>query len=432
MAPPTTVTVSASAATPEDAPARSRAALVAFVGILLVAVNLRAAITSLGALLDEVRGGLHLSGTVAGLVTTLPTLAFAGFGALTPALARRFPPARVLVLAMSALAIGQVVRAWTGSSVVFVAASALALAGIAVANVLLPALVKQYFPERAGLVTGVYTMTLISGTTIAAAGAVPIAHAFGSWRAGLGAWAVLAVLAILPWIGGAVVRRGAADRERSRTAVRVQAHRTRLGWGMALYFGTQSFSGYATMGWLAQLFRDNGYSPEVAGLLLAGVPAFGVPIALLMPAFAGRRPDLRGPVLAMSVSMFASYFGLMLAPHAGAVVWVILLAIGQGAFPLALAMIGLRARTAGGVIALSTFAQSSGYLLAALGPLLVGALYEATGGWQAPLWALVAAAVVQTASGLAVARPRHIEDEPGGYSAGAGSPVADSASSTVG
>jgi CP family cyanate transporter-like MFS transporter len=187
------------------------------------------------------------------------------------------------------------------------------------------------------------------------------------------------------------------------------------------------------MGWLAQLFRDNGYSPQSAGLLLAGVTATGVPMALLMPAYAARRPDLRRLVLALAAAMLASYVGLMLAPHAGAVLWVILLAIGQSAFPLALTMIGMRAHTGGGVVALSAFAQSAGYLLAALGPLLVGMLYEATGGWLVPLWVLVAAAVVQTVSGLAVARPRYVEDEPGsGYSAGAGSSVAASASSTVG
>ncbi|WP_213451449.1 CynX/NimT family MFS transporter [Rhizomonospora bruguierae] len=393
---------------------RTRAAVVALVGIVLVALNLRMAITGLGALLDEVRAGLGLSGTMAGLVTTLPTLAFAGFGALTPALARRYPPARVLVIAMAALAAGQLLRAWTGAPAVFVAATALALAGIAVANVLLPAVVKQYFPARTGLVTGLYTMALVTGTTVAAAGSVPIAHAFGSWRAGLGAWALLAVIATLPWLRQAVARRGAAHREGSRVAARVHAHRTRLGWGLAVYFGTQSLSGYATMGWLAQLFRDNGYTPEVAGLLLAGVTAVAVPITLLMPTYAGRRPDLRGLVVVLSAAMFASYFGLMIAPHGGAVLWVVLLAIGQAAFPLALVMIGMRARTAGGVVALSAFAQSAGYLLASLGPLLVGLLYEATGGWLAPLWVLVAAAAVQTVSGLAVARPRYVEDEQDG------------------
>jgi MFS transporter, CP family, cyanate transporter len=380
----------------------------ALAGILLVAVNLRAAITSLGALLDEVRVGLGLSGALAGIVTTLPALSFAAFGALTPWLTRRFSPPRVLVGAMGALAAGEVLRAITHSPIVFILLSALALAGIAVANVLLPVLVKAYFPQRSGLITGVYTMTLIAGTTAASAASVPIAEAFGSWRVGLGIWAVIAVVAMLPWLRAGLRRQ--APVPRTPAHARVRPGRTSLGWAMAVYFGAQSLSGYATMGWLAQIFRDSDYSPTDAGLLLAGVTAVGVPIALLMPAMAGRLRDVRPLVLLMSVAMVASYVGLAIAPHGGAVLWVTLLAIGQGAFPLALAMIGMRARTPEGTVALSAFAQSTGYLIAALGPFLVGVLYEATGAWTLPMGFLIAAALVQAVAGVLAARPRFIED----------------------
>ncbi|WP_240944451.1 MFS transporter [Micromonospora thermarum] len=383
--------------------------------MLLVALNLRAAVTSLGALLDEVRTGLGLSGAMAGLVTTLPTIAFAGLGALTPWLVRRVAPARVLVVAMAALAAGQVLRAVTGSALVFVLTSALALAGIAVANILLPMLVKQHFPHRTGLVTGAYTMALTTGTTVAAASAVPIAHAFGSWRVGLGVWAGLAAVAVLPWVPLALRARAAARRATptadAAPRLRIRPARTRLGWAMAVYFGAQSLSGYAIMGWLAQLFRDAGYRPEAAGLLLAGVTALGVPIALLMPALAGRMRTLRPLVLSLTAASTLAYLGLALSPHDGALLWVTLLALGQGAFPLILTTIGLRARTAEGTVALSAFAQSTGYVIAALGPLLVGVLYEATGGWTAPIGFLLAALTVQTGAGLAIARPRYVEDE---------------------
>ncbi|MET8305399.1 MFS transporter [Micromonospora sp. NPDC005173] len=385
------------------------------VGMLLVALNLRAAVTSLGALLDEIRDGLGLSGTTAGLVTTLPTIAFAGLGALTPWLVRRVAPARVLVIAMLALAVGQVLRVATDSTWVFLLTSALALAGIAVANILLPMLVKQHFPHRTGLVTGAYTMALTVGTTVAAASAVPIAHAFGSWRAGLGVWAGLAAVAVLPWVPLALRARAAARRATPTAAVatptRVRPARTRLGWAMAIYFGAQSLSGYAIMGWLAQLFRDAGYQPESAGLLLAGVTALGVPIALVMPTLAGRLATLRPLVLGLTAASTLAYLGLALAPQGAALLWVALLAIGQGAFPMILTTIGLRARTAEGTVALSAFAQSTGYVIAALGPLMVGILYEVTGGWTAPIGFLLAALAVQAAAGLAIARPRYVEDE---------------------
>ncbi|MEW2426878.1 MFS transporter [Micromonospora sp. NPDC047644] len=383
--------------------------------MLLVALNLRAVVTSLGALLDEVRDGLGLSGVTAGLVTTLPTIAFAGLGALTPWLVRRVAPARVLVVAMLALAVGQVLRVATDSAVIFVLTSALALSGIAVANILLPMLVKQHFPHRTGLVTGAYTMALTVGTTVAAASAVPIAHAFGSWRAGLGVWAAMAAVAVLPWVPLALRTRAAARRGTpTATAAgptRIRPARTRLGWAMAVYFGAQSLSGYAIMGWLAQLFRDAGYQPESAGLLLAGVTALGVPIALLMPTLAGRLGNLRPLVLGLTTASALAYLGLALAPHGAALLWVALLAIGQGAFPMILTAIGLRARTAEGTVALSAFAQSTGYVIAALGPLMVGILYEATGGWTAPIGFLLGALAVQTTAGMAIARPRYVEDE---------------------
>lgn len=394
-----------------DGRATGRALVLA--GMLLVALNLRAAITSLGALLGEVREGLGLSGAMAGFVTTLPTIAFAVFGALAPWLVRRFSPARVLVAAMAALAAGQAMRIATGSALVFVATSALALAGIAVANILLPMLVKQHFPHRTGVVTGAYTVALTVGTTVASAAAVPVAHAAGSWRAGLGVWAVVAAVAVLPWLPSALRRTGGGRRSAIRTAPgnRIRPGRTRLGWAMALYFGAQSLSGYVVMGWLAQLFRDAGYGAQTAGLLLAAVTAVGVPVALVMPTVAARLHSLRPLVLGLSTALGLSYVGLALAPHDGALLWVVLLAVGQGAFPLILTAIGLRARTADGTVALSAFAQSTGYAIAALGPLLVGLLYEATGGWTAPIGVLLAALAVQTASGLGIARPRFIEDE---------------------
>lgn len=384
-------------------------------GMLLVALNLRAALTSLGALLDEVRTGLALSGALAGFVTTLPTVAFAFFGALTPWLVRRVAPARVLLVAMSALALGQLLRVLTDSPLVFLLTSALALAGIAVANILLPMLVKQHFPHRTGLVTGAYTVAMTLGTTVAAAAAVPVAHAFGSWRVGLGVWAGLAAVAVLPWVPLALRARAAARRAGptavAPTRTRIRPGRTRLGWAMALYFGAQSLSGYVVMGWLAQLFRDADFPPQDAGLLLAGVTAFGVPIALVMPTVAARLRSLRPLVLVLSAAMMLSYLGLAVAPHDLALLWVFLLAVGQGAFPLILTTIGLRARTTEGTVVLSAFAQSAGYLIAALGPLLVGVLYEATGGWRVPIGFLLLATVVQTGAGLAIARPRYIEDE---------------------
>jgi len=408
---------------------RAQGGVLVLVAILLVALNLRAAVTSLGALLDEVNGGLGLTPALAGVITTLPALSFAAFGALTPRLTRRVGSTRLLLAAMALLAAGQAARALTDSPAVFVATSALALAGIAVSNILLPVVVREHFgearepnighlPIRLGTVTGLYTTAMIAGSSVAAAVSVPIAHAAGSWRAGIGVWTVMAALAIVPILAlrrtpagtrSATDGESAAADDPTRTRP-VRPSRSRIGWALALFFGLQSFSGYAIMGWLPQIYRDAGFSAQTAGLLLAGVMAAGVPIALVMPAVAARHPDQRPLVVMLAAAMVAAYLGLALAPGAGAVAWTALLAVGQGAFPLALTMIGMRARTTAGTVALSAFAQSVGYVIAAFGPLAVGILYELSGGWAGSLGVLLVAVVIQAVAGVAVARPRMLED----------------------
>ena len=393
-----------------DSRGKIAAAGLVAVGIVLVALNLRPAIISLGALLAQVRAGLHLSGTVAGLITALPVLCFAAFGAVTPRLARRFGAHALLAGAVGLLAVGLALRALTGSTVVFLVTSALALAGIAIGNILLPVLVKQHFPHRVGLLTGVYTMTLTAGTAVAAAVAVPAAHALGGWREGLGLWALVAAVAVVPWVLIARRHRPSTGPTQAGPAARIRPARTRIGWALALFFGAQSLTAYVIMGWLPALYHDAGFSPAVAGLLTAAIMAIGVPVAIVLPAFAARRADQRAIVLVLAAFSATGYLGLLLAPHAGALLWTVLLALGQGAFPLVLAMIGMRARTAAGTVALSAFTQSTGYLITALGPLLVGVLREATGDWTAPLVLLMGVVVVQGMAGMAAARPRYIDE----------------------
>jgi CP family cyanate transporter-like MFS transporter len=441
-----------------DRSGRRGPVLLTVLGVILVSLNLRSAVTSLGALLPEVSQGVGLSPTLAGVVTMLPTLSFAVAGSFAPWLSRQFSPARILVVAMGMLAANLVVRAVTDMVWVFLVATALALAGIAVANVLMPALVKEHFPDRIGLLTGVYTMCMLFGASTAAAAAVPIAQWAGTWRVGLGGWALLAAVALLAWLPAAVRRgsplrigvastggepiSGAAGGSAAgvpqpgapaaavpvarvppagesrigggagrRGAERVRPVRTSLGWAMALFFGCQSLTAYAVMGWLPQLFRDAGYSSATAGLLLATLIAIGVPVAFVTPTLAARIPDLRPVVVALAGAACVGFLGLAVAPRGLAVLWVLILTAGQAAFPLGLTMIGLRARTPQGTVALSAFTQSTGYLIAGFGPLVVGMLYGATGGWVLPLGFLIAITVVHAGAGVVAGRPRFIEDE---------------------
>ncbi|WP_405634701.1 CynX/NimT family MFS transporter [Streptomyces sp. NBC_01178] len=386
------------------------------VGLVLAALNLRPAITSLGALLEEVRDGLHMSGSVAGVLTSVPPLCFAVFGVTAPRLARRFGAGAVVCAGMAAIAVGLVVRPYIGSTAGFLAASALALMGIAVSNILMPVIVKRWFPDRVGSMTGLYSMALALGTALAAALTVPVTGALGgNWRTGLAVWAALAAAAVLPWV--VLVRdrtpapAPAASAVPGAEAPALRITRSRTAWALACFFGLQATAAYITMGWMPQIFRDAGVSAGTAGLLLAVTMAMGVPLAFVIPRAASRLRQQGPIVVALGMCGLIGYSGLYLAPAAGAWAWALLLGVANCAFPLALTMIGMRARTGAGVVRLSAFAQSTGYLLSIPGPLLVGVLYQHSGGWGLPIALMAGLMIPQMAAGVLAGRNRTIEDE---------------------
>ncbi|MDX2405889.1 MFS transporter [Streptomyces microflavus] len=409
-----------------EAPAPWLLRLIA-VGLVLAALNLRPAITSLGALLEEVREGLHMSGSVAGVLTSVPPLCFAVFGVMAPRLARRFGAGAVVCAGMVAIAAGLVIRPYIGSTAGFLAASALALMGIAVSNILMPVIVKRWFPDRVGTMTGLYSMALALGTALAAAVTVPLTGAMGgNWQSGLAVWAGLAALAVLPWIvlvrdrtpapgQAAPARSAAASGQASASgpaeAPALRITRSRTAWGLACFFGLQATAAYITMGWMPQIFRDAGVSAGTAGVLLAVTMAMGVPLAFVIPRVAARLKQQGPIVVVLGLCGLIGYGGLYLAPAAGAWAWALLLGVANCAFPLALTMIGMRTRTGAGVVRLSAFAQSTGYLLSIPGPLLVGVLYQHSGGWGLPIALMAGLMIPQMVAGVLAGRDRTIEDE---------------------
>ncbi|WP_374214851.1 CynX/NimT family MFS transporter [Streptomyces coelicoflavus] len=396
-------------------------------GIVLAALNLRPAITSLGALLEEVRDGLGMSGSVAGLLTSVPPLCFAVFGVTAPRLARRFGPGAVVCAGMVAITAGLLIRPYAGGTGGFLAATALALMGIAVSNVLMPVIVKRYFPDRVGSMTGLYSMALAFGTSVAAAATVPVTNALGGhWQPGLAVWAVLPALAVVPWLPFVRNRKAPTAagpsaseprRESARPAEKpadqppLRITRSRTAWALAVFFGLQATAAYITMGWMAQIFRDSGVSAGTAGLLLAVIMVMGVPLAFVIPRVATRLPHQGPIVLVLGLCGLAGYAGLYFAPVGGAWAWALLLGVSNCAFPLALTMVGMRARTGAGVAQLSAFAQSTGYLISIPGPLLVGVLYQHSGGWGLPIALMSALMVPQIVVGVLAGRDRTVEDE---------------------
>ncbi|MFF4383396.1 CynX/NimT family MFS transporter [Kitasatospora sp. NPDC001547] len=383
------------------------------VAIAAAAVNLRPVVTSLGPLLDQVRDDLGMNPTLAGLLTAVPSLCFALFGFAAPAAARRIGPIAVVTAGMGAITAGVLARSFAGGTAVFLLLTALALAGVAVSNVLLPVVIKRYFPEKVGPMIGLYSMALSAGTALAAAVTVPLTSALGGdWRYGLGVWAALGALALVLWLPVLIARRERGERSGGAAVpVRLPITRSRTAWALACFFGFQATGAYVVMGWLPKIFQDAGIDKGTSGVLLAVTMVIGVPVSFVLPNLAARRGDQRLFVVVLAACGIAGYTGLALAPAGASWVWAALVGLSNCAFPLVLTMIGLRARTAGGVAQLSAFAQGVGYLISIPGPILIGRLYDVTGEWYLPLGFLALLLVPQMLFGLRAARARHIEDE---------------------
>lgn len=360
-------------------------------------------------MLTQVGRDLHLSGALAGVITTLPVLCFGAFGAAAPPIAVRVGIRRLTLLAMLAVAAGLAVRVLAGSGLVFVLASALALAGVGVANVLIPALVKLNFPQQIGLVTGVYTTLMQLSTAIAAAVSVPMSDALGGWRQGLGVWALAAAVAAVPWLG--LLRERVTLRQAAHRVTWRGLSRSPTAWLLTAFFGIQSGNAFTQLGWLPALFTDAGVSTTDAGYALSVIPAVGVVVSAALAALSARIRSFRPIVIALCVCAVLGYVGVLVVPAWVPWFWALLLGIGGGMFPVALILIGLRARTGQGTSALSGFVQGIGYIAGASLPFLVGLLHDATGTWTYAVVVLLGSVVLLFVAGLGVTRVRYVEDE---------------------
>ncbi len=383
------------------------------VAVLLLAINLRPVVNALGAVIPELRDATGLPAATTGLLLSLPTFAFAVMGLTAPALAARWGSHRTVVVTLFALALGQLIRAVLPGTVALFAGSLIALAGIAVGNVLLPGLVRLHFPDRIPVMTAAYTTLLTIGGAAAAGLTLPIERSLGGdWRTGLGMWAATAMVALVPWL--LVVRRdplkGPAPSAGRRLPLRTLA-RTRVAWALAVYFGAQSMIAYVVFGWLAEILVDTGMTDTAAAFQVAIAITVGIPLAALVPPLLGRmrRPAIL--VVALSGCYLAAFIGLIVIP--GQFVWVFaaLIGVGTGAFPLALTLIALRARTGLATTSLSAFTQCGGYLIASAGPLGFGVLFDLSGTWTVPLLVMCGVVAIQAVAGCLAVRPRFVEDE---------------------
>ncbi|MEZ0493966.1 MFS transporter [Kineococcus sp. TBRC 1896] len=378
---------------PAPAVVPRRTVVLLLAGLLLVACAMRSPITGVGSVLPLVSDDLGLSAAAAGALTSLPLVAFAASSLVVPKVAARLGARTTLVLAMFLLTAGSALRWVPGVAPLFAGTALLGIA-IAVANVLMPALVRAEFPGRTALLTSGYVVLMQVVGSLASGVSVPVSQTVaGGWRTALVVWAAPALLAALLWLPLVRGRRGAGA---------VQAHartpwRSPLAWAVTAFMGTQSMLFYVLLSWLATIARDrSGLDATASGVLLSELQVVGVVGSLLVPAIAGRSVHrTRWVAVAATLCSATGILLLLLAP-AAAVAAVGLVGLGGGgSVVLALAAISARAADAPTAAALSGMAQAVGYLAAAVGPVAFGALHSATGDWTVPLAALVAVALVQ-------------------------------------
>jgi CP family cyanate transporter-like MFS transporter len=409
------------------------------VGLLLVGANLRASITAVGPVLIDIKADLGLTAAAAGVLGSVPLIAFGLFSPIAPPIAARLGLERTLWLSVVALAAGIVLRSMPIVGALWVG-TALLGAAIAFINVLLPSVVKRDFPHRVASITGAYTVTQTIMAAIASMVAVPLAgQAQDGWRLAIGIWAGLALIAagvLLPQLRASNLRAApvpdaappdaappdAAPPDAARPAPRpshpaVAQHplayrspwRSAIGWQVTAFMGLQSMLFYVVINWLPAIEQGFGVSPAEAGVHLFIFQIAGTVGNVVSAALIHRMRDQRLLGLGCSVFDLVAVAGILMAPQF-LVLWVALAGLGAGSsILLALSMFGLRTRHHQQTAALSGMAQSLGYLLAATGPVVIGALHDSTGGWVVPLQVLCGVLVVQGVFGLLAGRARTVD-----------------------
>jgi CP family cyanate transporter-like MFS transporter len=409
------------------------------VGIVALAFNLRAAITSLPPLFPELSASLGLSAAALSVLGAVPVLCFGVFCIVAAPLSRRFGEERVLEVALVLLVAGLLLRGGL-PGVMLLPGTALAAAAIALMNVLLPSLVKRRAPGRAGLLIGIYLLSLSAGSILASLIAVPVYQASGgSARLTLGMWALPAVVATVAWLpqwrhrttpsspvavplaaslvaaSADAVPRAAGSPDgvpadpaaRVRRTGRLQVYRHMLTWQVTAFMGLQSLAFYAALSWLPTMLRDRGASALHAGDLLGLMNFGGAVAALLIPVLAHRAPSQRTLIATTTMASAAGLAGIWFAPLGQSLAWILVLGLGQGsALSLAIYFTMARAPDPVAAASLSAFAQGTGYLLATTGPLVIGFLHTATGSWTVPIVTLLAVTGAQLTAGLLAARAR--------------------------
>ena len=388
-----------------------------YIGIVVLAFNLRPAITSVGPLVGLIRDDVGLSNWSAGLITSLPLLTFACVSPIAPKVGNRFSNERALLFGLLLLLFGIGIRSMTWVSLLYIGTFLVGI-GIAFCNVLVPGAIKEKFPQKVELMTGIYSVSMNGLAALASGLSIPIAIGLGAgWRVALLVWIIPVFLAVFIWIYLSRSRQkgGQANQEEVRYHEKQYDTRiwtSRVAWYVALFMGFQSFLFYVTISWLPEILVGYGTSIETGGWMLSYMQAVGLPFSFLVPVIAGRFKSQWWLVCILGALDIIGFSGLIFGDsYALMVASVTLIGIGLGSgFPLALAFLGIRARNAQQASILSGMAQSFGYLLAAVGPMIIGYVFDMVHTWVMPLAMMMGIAVCMILFGSLAGRDRYVGD----------------------
>ncbi len=374
-------------------------------GILLVAANLRTHITSLSPIIDTIRDALSLSSTMAGFLTTLPLLAFALLSPFVSKWARQYGAERLIFLSLVLIVIGSLFRPF-GGIVSLMAGTFLIGLAVAVFNVLLPSIIKQEFPQRIGVMTGLYSIMMGIFASTAAAISVPVSNTGLGWRGSLLIWTILSAIGLIVWLPQ-LRRNTRAAVSNAPDVPKRSIWRSPLAWMITVNMGMQSSIYYIMVAWLPNMMHAQHLDPVVAGYMLSLFQMLMIPINFIAPIVAAKMKDQRSLILMTTVCYVLGIFGFLLANGS---LPIIILAIvffslsGGFSFSLIMMFFSLRTQNAAEAADISGMAQSVGYLLAGCGPLLYGALHDATGGWNVPYYVMFGIVAVYLLTGLNAGR----------------------------
>lgn len=385
--------------------------------VVLVALNFRPAIVAVAPLLDTIAESAGLSASVAGLLLTLPVLCFGLIGPSAPALSRRFGLERMLGVVLVAVIAGSALRLIPSVPALFLGTFVLG-AGIAVGNILLPVLIKRDFSGSVGMMSGLYTLSITSGATIAAGITLPVARAVGvDWNVALAGWGLLAIVGLAVLVPGMVASRGGGvgggGGRGGRRVTSVSGGGIRLvndpvAWFVTVFFGLQSLNFYSMTTWIPTILIAHGFDAASAGLLLSLNSLVSIVPAMLTPLLMTRMKRQSGLALVLALFYAIALVGFMVLPTAG-VVWVVVLGVAQGAtLAMALTLIILRAPDTDQATRLSGMTQSWGYAFAAVGPFAIGAMFDLTQTWVVPLAVLAVLIIPQAIVGYQAGLPRSV------------------------